>query len=183
MGVSPTLKMVRGMHVGGSATTAGRGQRHWQWRGGPAGGSDVLDPALVSSADEEDAPPPLTADSALHMRLDKANMNLTTAVLAALSRPRTLPSIDNPTIRRPCPPPPSTRGAAAPPPLPAVAAPLPLPPSSSSPPRRRHRTSSPFFLAATAISPAAEHETMRQVSNESRASSYASHPTWTSPVL
>ncbi len=64
--------------------------------GGPAGGSCVSDPALLSGADKEDAPQPLTADSALHMQLDKADMSLTTAMLTAPSRPKTLPSIDNP---------------------------------------------------------------------------------------
>ncbi len=73
--------------------------------GSGGGGRDISDPTLLSGADKEDTPPPLMADSALPTRLNKADMNLMTAALAEPSRPRILPSIANPAIRRPDPPP------------------------------------------------------------------------------
>jgi hypothetical protein len=76
---------------------------------------DVLDPAILSGVDKEEAPPLLTTNLALSTRLNEANMNLTTTALAAPGRWRTLSPIANPAICRPCLPPPSARGAATPP--------------------------------------------------------------------
>jgi hypothetical protein len=150
----------------------------------PSKSMDVSDPAVLSGIEEEGAWLPLTTNLALPTQLDEASMCLTMAVLAVPGRPRTLSPNTYPAIHWPSLPLQLAGGAAASTPAAAAEAVLPpLPPSSSLPPRRRHRTSNPFFLTATAIGPAAKHGTMRQASNESRASPHALHPAWTSPAL